>query len=380
MTKTVLQLLPRTPGTFDGVGDYALNLAQLLVTQYGIGSVFAIREHTPGQGPAQLEVLPMDNNGIAAAEAAGKFAGVVLHYANYGYQKRGVPTWLPRFINGLRRAIPGRLVTVFHELYASGPPWGSAFWLRPLQKRIATQISALSDCCMVSNETTAEQLRALNPAAAITVQPVPSTYGEPVLTLQQIRQRDPHRWALCGGTALLERSLRSFSQLISKIPADVRPRELLLLGGRESASLRAAAKELKPLRTTYLPEISAANASERLATCSYGWIDYFDDERVPLSLILKSSSFAAYCAHGLVPVFPRGGSPFGVLEDLLPGPFYIDARGSSLPQEQDAGKTGFEHLEWYHRRAAIHVLGRRLASLVSPGKEPSETVPATEAK
>ncbi|MEP6937460.1 MAG: glycosyltransferase family 1 protein, partial [Chthoniobacterales bacterium] len=168
MTRTVLQLLPRTPGSFDGVGDYALNLARFLSAQDGIRSVFAVREHTPERGPEQLEVLPMDDDCVAAAKSAGKFDGVILHYANYGYQKRGIPTWLPRFITRLRYAMTGRLITVFHELYASGSPWGSAFWLQPLQKRIATQISTLSDGCIVSNEVTAEQLRALNPVASIT--------------------------------------------------------------------------------------------------------------------------------------------------------------------------------------------------------------------
>ena len=78
---------------------------------------------------------------------------VILHYVNYGYQARGVPFYLRRFARQLRGQLRGRWLTTFHEIYASGPPWKSEFWLRPFQVKIARDLIDLSDACFVSNVT-----------------------------------------------------------------------------------------------------------------------------------------------------------------------------------------------------------------------------------
>ena len=92
-----------------------------------------------------------------------------------------MPFWLPPGLRRLQQASGARLITVFHELYASGFWWQSAFWLRPLQVRIARSITALSDICIVSSEVARQQLVGLVPKARIIVRPVFSNFGEPTL-------------------------------------------------------------------------------------------------------------------------------------------------------------------------------------------------------
>src|SRR5689334_2919068 len=48
---------------------------------------------------------------------------LVVHYVCYGYQRRGCPVSLIRSLRSLRSSRHFRMISVFHELYASGPPW-----------------------------------------------------------------------------------------------------------------------------------------------------------------------------------------------------------------------------------------------------------------
>ncbi|MGI8431100.1 MAG: hypothetical protein ACR2MW_02255, partial [Chthoniobacterales bacterium] len=125
--KTILQILPRAPGSREGVGDYAGILAAELERAHGYRTEFVTGTTLAGAnwGPPPFEA-------------------VVLHYVNYGYHPRGVPSWLPKKLAQMQAGSGHRLVTIFHELYASSSWRGSAFWLQPLQKRIARAIAQRS--------------------------------------------------------------------------------------------------------------------------------------------------------------------------------------------------------------------------------------------
>src|SRR5262249_1765432 len=107
---------------------------------------------------------------------------VVLHFSGYGYQKRGVPVWL---VQGLqiwsRRAGRVPLLTIFHELYASGRPWQSAFWVSPLQKQIMRSILKLSSAAITPTDLCSKMLSEWRDgdATEITTMPVFSNVGEP---------------------------------------------------------------------------------------------------------------------------------------------------------------------------------------------------------
>ncbi len=363
--KHLLQIVPHVPGNFDGVGDYALNLARHLASDHAVQTTFAVPEGRAAGAVAGFAIAAFGPHKTDLASLADGQDATVLHYVNYGYQARGIPLWLPRLVAALRSALPGKFVTVFHELYATGPFWGSAFWLTPLQKRIAAKVAWNSDSCLVSSEPSAGQLRQLFDRAAIGVQPVPSSFGEPVLSISQFQTRSPHRWAICGGSVLLERSLRSFATILSSLPLAFRPRELLLLGGRSNPTLAGFAASLGGVRVTYLPEVSVEHASELLITCSFGWLDYFTHGGVPLPVILKSSSFASFCAHGVIPVFPQGGTKITISEDTLPGPYFVEGVNAALPSPAESAHVAREIYEWYHRRAALPLLSKRIAAAIA---------------
>ena len=353
----LLQIVPKIPGNLDGVGDYALSIARKLRQKFGCETVFASFQTAPS--PDGFEVVALDR---LLANVADRSDCVLLHYVNYGFQKRGVPFRLLSILRALRPLHHGRFATVFHELFASGPPWSSAFWLQPLQKDLAKSVANLSDVCIVSSDNFRRELRRMAPHAELALHPVPSALGEPSFSSEQIANRDPHRWAIFGGTVLVERSLRSFRQLISRIPNSIAPRNLFVLGGAENPVTRSLLVDLG-IESDYRPQIAAAEASEILKTCSFAWFNYFHRPNVETSVILKSSAFASACAHAVIPVLPHSGSTIAIDCDRLPGPFFVESERAEIPGAEARAKTATDIYNWYHRNASSEILVRQIAEI-----------------
>jgi len=352
----VLQIVPRIPGGLDGVGDYALMIAGRLQQEFGCDTTFAAFRASSSAKTSGFDVLPLDRVPIQS----DKFDRILLHYVNYGFEKRGVPFRLLSMLRSLRKQRRVRLVTIFHELYASGPPWTSAFWLRPIQIDLAKQVDHLSDTCIVSSDNFRRELRRMSPHSEIAWHPIPSGLGEPSLSADQILHRDPHRWSVFGGTGLVERSLHAFRKIISRIPGSITPRSLFVLGGDKNPTTQSLLADIG-IEFDYRPRIAAADASEILETCSFAFFDYFHSPHVETSVILKSSAFASACAHAVIPVLPHPGSPIIMEGDRFPGPFFIASNRTEIPGEEARGKVATEVYAWYQR----HVSSRHLIGTVA---------------
>jgi hypothetical protein len=338
---SILQILPQGSAGRDGVTDYARTLAGKLEQEHGLTTIFI---RTAG---GTCLVLP----GQRRAERPDGYAAIVLHYVNYGYSRKGVPLWLPPRLRQFQQNSGARQITIFHELYASGSWRQSAFWLRPFQVRIARSLALLSDICIVSSEVASDQLAHVAPNVRIMVQPVFSNFGEPTLSSAEIAQRDPHRWIICGGTELVERSVRSFLAVASCVPERFAPHNLVVVGGSDNSAVRQMLEGEIRIRTQYFPQVDAKVASGMLAEAAFGWMDYFHQPTVPMPLILKSTTFAAYCAHAVVPVLPHSGAVVALAGDALPGPFFVALSGQNLPAEPERAVTALLIYQWYERNA-----------------------------
>src|SRR5688572_2399723 len=69
---------------------------------------------------------------------------IVLHYVGYGYSPRGCPVWLLSKLEKYLAETNYALITIFHEIYATGPPWRSSFWLSPIQRWLAGKFLDMS--------------------------------------------------------------------------------------------------------------------------------------------------------------------------------------------------------------------------------------------
>lgn len=359
---TVLQIVPHMPGSFDGVGDYALNLAAALLARHGITTTFLVAGPTSAASRDGFVVL-RGLNTTAIAGLAQQHRHVILHFVNYGYQPRGVPLRRRRFAQHLRRELRGKWVTTFHELYASGPPWSSAFWVRPLQVRIARDLIDLSNVCIVSNRPIEKEIHSYNPTKPVHLLPVMSNFGEPELVL--LNPRSPRRWAICGGTALVARSLALFEKFLPQIPASFAPQHLDVVGGRPDQSITkilARLKQDRALAVHHYPEVTVELASEILRRSSFGWIDYFGAGTVWPGMVFKSTAFAALCAHGVIPILSHSEPPLGIdgNGNVLPGPYYLTGNAVAFPSPtDDLAQIGRQFHDWYH----IHAHSARAADV-----------------
>src|SRR5207244_7950676 len=134
----------------------------------GCDTVFAAFKTSSDEKADGYEVLSLDR---LLDEPFRDFDHVLLHYVNYGFQKRGVPFRLLSILRALRRQHRNKLVTIFHELYASGPPWTSAFWLRPVQIHLAKSVACLSDECIVSSDNFFSELKRMVPDVRVQLHP-----------------------------------------------------------------------------------------------------------------------------------------------------------------------------------------------------------------
>lgn len=119
MRNTVLQIVPHLPGTFDGVGDSALNLAKALSAGPGITTTFRVAGKTSVEsrdGYNVLSSLPRDSSG----ELAQEFEQVILHCVNCGYQARGLPFALVPVARELRQNCPGHFKPGGHSTINQG--------------------------------------------------------------------------------------------------------------------------------------------------------------------------------------------------------------------------------------------------------------------
>jgi hypothetical protein len=280
---SLIQIVPHPPAAAEGLGTYAAALGGALA-----------REGEPAPSCLAAAALP-ERSAAALADALDGESDVLLHYANYGYQRRGCPGWL---IDGLARwksARPaGRLVTVFHEVHASGPPWRSSFWLRPRQRRLAARLLRLSDAAATSLELYAGILRRWRPEASIAVSPVFSTVGEPA-GVPPLGAR-PRRLVVFGGPGARR---RAWGELRGDLAAACRTlgiEELVDVGPAAGAPAR-----LDGLPVHELGVLSAAEVGARLLDGIAGFAAY------PSRFLGKSTAFAAYCAHGLLPVCAWNG-------------------------------------------------------------------------
>jgi hypothetical protein len=308
-------------------------------------------------------VLPNFIVGGRVDELAQRCSHVLLHYVNYAYQPRGVPFVLRNFATQLRTQLRGRWLTMFHELYASGAPWQSAFWLRPWQVSIARRLIEISDACFASNQPIEREIHRHAPRKPVHVRPVMSNFGEPKLT--DFDLRCPHRWAICGGSALIARSLRSFATVVARIPAWCAVEQLDVIGGGDNTEVRGALSDFNEARprvtVARFQEVSADKASALLKECGFGWMDYFGAGQIWPGMIFKSGSFAACCAHAVIPVLSHGEPVLGLAGDVLPGPFCITSGEVRLPDAGNTAITREQIYRWYERNASSATTARSYA-------------------
>ncbi len=300
---TVISIVPRLPNAIDGVGDYALNLARQLRQDFNIQTQFIVG-NPEWKGEVEIEgfsvnqVIDSNSEQLTALLEGDRTSPVLLHYVGYGYAKRGCPIWLVDGIQRWKNLYPQRsLVTMFHELYASSYlPWQSSFWLSPLQKNLATRLARLSDRCITSKQSYSDILVKLSNGKHTQIQALPvfSNVGEP----KQDRPLSDRQKQLVifGGVANRIRVYRESQEALDFVCQRLDIQAILDLG----IPTGIAPQTIGNVPILEIGMQPAEKISEIMAGAIAGFLNYNPD------FLGKSGIFAAYCAHGLLPINVRG--------------------------------------------------------------------------
>jgi hypothetical protein len=294
----VISIIPRLPPAIDGVGDYALNLARQLRKNFEIDTQFIVCDPT-WQGSTCIEGFSIDK--IETRSAGSLFAKlkqhtssvVFLHFSGYGYAKRSCCFWLIESLEQWKQSTSNTLVTMFHEVYSAfGVPWKSQFWASHIQRSLAARLIKISDRCLTNIELHAKMLSSLchiQPQSFYTL-PVFSNIGEPDQN-PPLSERKKHL-VIFGQTGSRIKAYRESGKLIEKICKGLEIEQILDIG--KPTGMKSHTIGDVPL--VELGECSPADISRTLQNSIAGFLNY-DPFR-----LAKSGIFAAYCAHGLIPI------------------------------------------------------------------------------
>ena len=289
------------PPLLDGVGDYSYNLAQQIHNDFGIQTQFIIGN--PYWKPIlekqdfqhQAQVLSRRSS-RELLKSLGASSAVLLHYVGYGYAKRGCPIWLVKSLEKWRQGHPDRyLLTMFHEIYAYSPNMiSSQFWTSPLQQYLAQRLVKLSDRCLTSKQDYAEIITRLSGGkhSQVVSLPVFSNVGEPAIEELPPLQERSHRLVVFGGKGTRARVYQRSLAILETTCQQLEIREIFDIGPSLSFELpRVNHLPIQALGVRHTQEVS-----QILRDTQVGFFDY------SLAFLAKSTVFAAYCAHRVLPI------------------------------------------------------------------------------
>lgn len=298
----LVQILPNIGSAPGGVRDYALLLAEELKRSHGIEIVFIAGETDGTIAHSDIASWTIRRIFAWTSQCLQKtveqvIAGdtnpvLLLHYVNYGYQKRGVPFCLNSGLKRLKSSFPDlKLITVFHELYATGNPWQSSFWLSPSQRSLAKQVAHLSDWIITSIPLYQRELLGWGISSdRISLHQVFSTAGELYdPTPLNVRRR---QMVVFGTPGLKKRLYEKMGIKLHRVMSALKLDEIVDIGA-PSFTNNNIFQNISIIQTGIIP---VQKISEILAESYAGALFYAP------AYLGKSTVFATYCAYGLLPI------------------------------------------------------------------------------
>ena len=321
----VVQIVPTAPG---GVRDFADCLKAEWEQRQVASHVIAL-DRSDARAVALHERL------AALQESDSAPVSILLHFSGYGYERRALCFWLLKELRAARRVLGPRLrvVTMIHELYASGSPWQSAFWIGGVQAHVTRSMARLSDALWTNTSYHGDWLGAtVKRSTPVRVRPVFSTVGEPNVN-RPLEDRG-HGLVVFGSRTTRQRAL-------ARVEACTR--QLLALGVDRLIEVGDGPASVAP--PTGLPYEHVGRLDERaigalLQQHRFALIDY------PPLYIGKSTVFAAYASHGCLVL--NTDSTSAAAEGLQPGRHYLVlGEGGPVVDPGDHEVVAWSATEWY---------------------------------
>jgi len=348
----IIQIVASLPPVTGGVADFSLLLAKELRDTHQIHSRFVVGDPT-WHGPREIEGFSAEptphRTPGGLLEALGDASEpALLQYVGYGYATRGCPFWLIDGLSQWRKMRDKWLIIIFHELWAFGPPWRSSFWTHPYQKFLAKRLANAADHCHTTMNMYRQILERIAPRhhGRIQAMPVFSNVGEGA-TWMHVDERK-RQMVVFGRPIWRTKTYSQHSKELVDACSALQIECIVDIGPPIEM------KPNLPLPIIMMGKQSAEEISRVLAESTAGFVSYFD------GYLAKSGIFAAYCAHGLLPIVARRNR--SELDGIRAGSEYLTASTLSdhiAPTEMQA--IADRARAWYEK----HSLARTATSLAS---------------
>jgi hypothetical protein len=380
----LIQLVARFRPDADGVGETALRLADVFWKDDSLPSDFLVFK--PPQPEPALEIPAHFAHTVERLNGAGKDAlahaldrlaaasrrppVLLLHYASYGYSPNGTPFWLAAAMERFVRR-GGRLLTLFHELYALPRFPSRTFFTSHLQRRVFRRLLAASEAAFTSNEDFLETAQRDNRAGRpIRLIGICSSAGEPESPRPLVRRK--RRIAVFGRFATRRQLYALHLQALERVARHLDIEEIADMGAVDDPQWmeQHVLGRLGPLVHVY-GSLPVEEASRLLEDSVAGALAY------SYALRGKSSVFAAYQAHAAaILLFPERepGFPAEILaemrapaswtlsaEEILELPVTLSALPARLQQAASAGHKHYRTHRSAHAMAGIVLPALRTA-------------------
>jgi hypothetical protein len=294
----LIQIVPGLLPKFDGIGDYAMQIARRLRENHGIHTSFIVGDPVWVGGEVEgffaTKVRSRSYDGLLeAVERCERAAGAgnmpaLLHFSPYAYQVRGYPLWLQRTLKHWHRHDPDTLSIAFHELDVHClRPWSSAFWVSPLQRNLIRHVAKTGSFVYTNTAQHLSQLRRLG-RQQIALIPNFSTLGEPAI-LPPFAKR--HSQILVFGRGGQRKANYARGDVLSSLCRQIGAERIIDIG----EPIDDAKTNIDGLPILRCGRLKAEEINEWMSTSLATFIAY------PVPLVDKSSVYAVSCAHGAVP-------------------------------------------------------------------------------
>ena len=257
----------------------------------------------------------------------------IIHYSGYGYAKRGAPEWLLSWLK-IQRPRIGKLGIWFHEIYATGSPWSSAFWLSPVQKNIARRLAESSDFWITNRKKSADWLSSHTGEMPHATLPVFSNVGE---SATFSIERKP-KIIIFGGAALRSETYRAAGK---ELFAWAESKELEIHDIGPKISDPEISSLLKQKHVVEHGRLEKDVITQHISSSMFGVVRY------PKSHVAKSGVFASYCAHGTCPVVISDN--YEMNDGLIANEHYLAGIKFAKQQCFSSMKIGSSAWEWYQQ-------------------------------
>jgi hypothetical protein len=340
LIQVVAQLKPERCG----VSDHAILLAQELEAAFQIRTAFVVLNSTKRCDvpfPC-VYCTPSQLLEDCISLSKGQLAALLVHCSGYGYSRDGAPFLLAEALERVRESAQFNIAAYFHELYATGMPWKSAFWYTRRQQQVVRRLAAA--CDLIATNSTRhlqwlEREAIQSGVPAVRLLPMFSNIGES-REPPTLRGRRP-ALVVFGLADTRRKAYRRLSPL-GKLLHTLGVEEIVDVGPELDVSPELGGVPVRRMGVLAAPDLAGI-----LSQSMFGFAQH-----EPASLA-KSGVFAGLCALGVVPVVAE---PFaGEFDGLKDGVHVVSPRTAAAATAGGLERCSVAAWNWYsEHRLHIH--------------------------